>query len=437
MPVPLPILNTAGLIAGQSVISDWTNHVWPQTLVQKNIWAPENEDQVPHLQIFNESGAGFQVFMSSGQPYTFIPAGAWLQIPIDPSEIKLTFTASYVLPGTTPNLLILIYYAPGEKMPPVQVIGNSPIQVGSNLVVESPAVTIEQDLLTPFVLSGILPTADGSVPNQVDVQAGIALLRQTDGGLLRQGLTAATFLTSVPSTTYFLDLNPDASYSFGTSHSTQSNYMPIAQVTTNVSGNITAVTDMRPASTTLLAGYTGTVNAPGTFGIPQGLFFDNALTPNDFGEINLANLGFLDIGVTALSPSTDNPTILFILTKGASTFLPLAIGTPGLEPVGSYFDTAGALHTNQPPILIAGNQETGAVGMRFIAAAAGNVIGCMVNFKTHLQNIPTSITLTVNTQSNVSSAVVGIITRDGFQFTITATAAGAAFWLGAYTTVGN
>jgi len=60
--------------------------------------------------------------------------------------------------------------------------------------------------------------------------------------------SAMNFVTSVASTTYYLDFQPDGNYSWGTAHSTQENYLPIAEATTDSAGNIITVTDKRPLS---------------------------------------------------------------------------------------------------------------------------------------------------------------------------------------------
>src|SRR6185437_3142224 len=58
------------------------------------------------------------------------------------------------------------------------------------------------DLLTAFVESGMVCTKDGSVANQLDVSAGTAYAKMTDGTLAQITATASTagqFTTSTPS----------------------------------------------------------------------------------------------------------------------------------------------------------------------------------------------------------------------------------------------
>ncbi|HEV2236856.1 MAG TPA: hypothetical protein VGR57_09385, partial [Ktedonobacterales bacterium] len=71
---------------------------------------------------------------------------------------------------------------------------------------------------------------------------------------------AGNFTSSVASTTYFLDLNPDGTMSWGTAHSGQANYLPICSVTTDGSQNLVTISDARTINTTLLSTAVGTVS---------------------------------------------------------------------------------------------------------------------------------------------------------------------------------
>lgn len=121
--------------------------------------------------------------------------------------------------------------------------------------------SLERDLFTAFVFSGLVCTKDGTTVNQLDVTSGVAFLLQSSDSTLRRRATSASiagqFTTATPSTTYYLDLNPDGTFNWGTAHSGQSNYLPICQVATDASGNISTVTDKRTLSTTLLGSMAG------------------------------------------------------------------------------------------------------------------------------------------------------------------------------------
>jgi hypothetical protein len=140
--------------------------------------------------------------------------------------------------------------------------------------------SLNPDLFTAFVLSGITCTKDGTTATQLDVASGYAYATQTDGTLARIDVVSDTFSTVGHATaTMYLDLNPDGSWSWGTSHSAVSNHLTICSVTTDGSANISSVTDARTVTTTLLGGLSlgglnvGTPGAAGSFAVNEALRF--------------------------------------------------------------------------------------------------------------------------------------------------------------------
>ncbi|SMB97927.1 hypothetical protein SAMN00808754_2031 [Thermanaeromonas toyohensis ToBE] len=111
---------------------------------------------------------------------------------------------------------------------------------------KEPEVLAQDIFASGFVVSGMVPSKNATVANQLDVTAGACYVQQPDGGLRRFTPAAASFTTSLASTTYYLDFQPDGTYSWGTAHSTQTGYLPIAEVTTDSAGNIATVADKRP-----------------------------------------------------------------------------------------------------------------------------------------------------------------------------------------------
>lgn len=178
--------------------------------------------------------------------------------------------------------------------------------------------SFEQDLWTPFVLSGLVCTKDGSVATQLDVTAGIAFLKQSaDNSLQRRAPGATNFTTSTPSTTYFLYLQADGSWYWSTTNGPAPNSLHICNVVTDGSGNISTVQDFRVTVTSLLSGAAGQVNIPAagsiTFTTPlssanreldfqqgYGLWSDN--TAGIFGSatsrlwLDAPDLGDLELG---------------------------------------------------------------------------------------------------------------------------------------------
>lgn len=150
--------------------------------------------------------------------------------------------------------------------------------------------SFEQDLFTGFVFSGLVATKDGTVANKLDVTAGVAFLKQTDNTLRRRAPASSNQTTATPSTTYYLDLNPDGTWSWATSHTGQANYLPICQVTTDGSGNILAVTDERLLNATFLNGMAGQLDLPVLY---NGLTVATGATSLDNGGVTTSGTGIL------------------------------------------------------------------------------------------------------------------------------------------------
>ncbi|SRR5260221_615274 len=101
------------------------------------------------------------------------------------------------------------------------------------------------DTLSAFVLVGGVGTIHGGLPKQMDVTACTYYALQADNTLRRRVVNATFFTTVTASATYFLDYNADGSTSWATTHSGAANYLTIASVTTDGSGNISVITDTR------------------------------------------------------------------------------------------------------------------------------------------------------------------------------------------------
>ncbi len=90
-----------------------------------------------HLLLFNESGCGLKLrFYESGDTDN-IPAGGWRKYPLIPGEDTVTWTVIYTLPNAPVSLLIGTLYKPGEKVPDVGTLGNSPISIGGTVATSS------------------------------------------------------------------------------------------------------------------------------------------------------------------------------------------------------------------------------------------------------------------------------------------------------------
>lgn len=127
--------------------------------------------------------------------------------------------------------------------------------------------------------------------------------------------------------------------------------------------------------------------------------------------------------------------ILFTTFNGSSITEALSIGAQYGNAL-AWIDAAGVLHAPAPVTLASGNQETGAAIVGGTdAAGAFRLNG--VNFKTVLTSVPSSITLTVTSSTNIASVGAQDISKYGFAVQYQATAAAFSLWNGTYTTVGN
>lgn len=109
--------------------------------------------------------------------------------------------------------------------------------------------SLNPHLFGPFVHSGITCTKDVTNANQLDIAAGVAFVTFSDGTTGQIYVNADnTHTTSALSSTYHLYLQPDGTWYWNTLNTPAANSLHIADVTTDGSGNISAVTDLRHTS---------------------------------------------------------------------------------------------------------------------------------------------------------------------------------------------
>ena len=112
--------------------------------------------------------------------------------------------------------------------------------------------SLNPNLSGPFVHSGIACAKDGTVANQLDIASGVAFVTAADGTTIQIDVAADnTHTTSTPSTTYYLFLLNTGAWQWGTTATGPTNSLPICQVATDGSGNISVVTDVRASTQTL------------------------------------------------------------------------------------------------------------------------------------------------------------------------------------------
>lgn len=302
------------------------------------------------------------------------------------------------------------------------------------------------DLVSACVLSGAVATKDGTLATQLDLTSGRAYLTQSDGTLAACAIGADTFsAVGHPSTTLYLDLNPDGSWSWGAAHSAVTNHLTIASVTTDGSANIATVTDTSVRATKLLGGnpaqglYVGTPGAAGSHVTAEVFRFGGAVASygNDSYIGTYADGAGVGGAFLYLVLAADKGVIF--TQQGAGGGNLFAVGITPTAGAKSWIDQAGVLHTTAPAVLAPGNQIVGwSCGCAFTATAANQRLAVMVSFPCQLTNTPTSVTLSGSGSNLVAGfPATGSASTTGFLLTIEAAAAGTCSWTGTYTTAGN
>src|SRR5690348_11718073 len=127
MPTTLSPVDLSSFSVGQSGSVDLTS-LYGGSSVTNNLSTLKGIQGV--LRLHNDSGSGLLVGLTqSGQSF-YIPAGGWQDCYPKPGDTDLTFQVKYVLPNPPVTLLMSTYYYPGEPVPPISVLGNSPIGGG-------------------------------------------------------------------------------------------------------------------------------------------------------------------------------------------------------------------------------------------------------------------------------------------------------------------
>jgi hypothetical protein len=242
--------------------------------------------------------------------------------------------------------------------------------------------SLELDIFASgFVVSGLTASSAG---NTLTVTAGIAYLVQSNGQLSRLVTTIQTPTTSVINTTYYFDLNPDGTYSFNTTHSVESHYLTICQVTTGASGQISAVTDMRiltPGQGAVNAGWLGG-NAASYYAPKTSAAYRDA----DASEMELTTTGATPVVTFTPSAAGNFMTGIYVRVVTAATILTVTV---------TYTDAGGA----QTNTLISAQ-----------STAVGSYSILFPLFINSVASQPITVTITAGTANQVyaSASIVGV-----------------------------
>jgi hypothetical protein len=208
---------------------------------------------------------------------------------------------------------------------------------------------------------GLTAAIDGTHANQLDVAGGVALLRQSDSSLGRVAPSAATFQTVQINSTYYLDVNPDGSWSWAISHSGVSGALTIAQVTTDGSGNISTVTDERMGNSSLLAAMTGQLALPTLNGVTIGGGGSSPIAPalSFNAAAQLFDIWTMQQGAAQ--------SMAFLCWNGTATEIVLALGDANPAGAQTWINGGGTIAS------VAGQASVGSFGVPVIVAQAIDV----------------------------------------------------------------
>ena len=122
MPITLPTVDLTGASVGTTGSVSF-NPAGPTATLRQYT-------QPAHIQIYNESGCGLNITFKESGGVLFLPAGAWQTITLPISESGFSYAVTYTLSNPNVSVLVCIYYQPGEAVPTIAALGNSPIGGG-------------------------------------------------------------------------------------------------------------------------------------------------------------------------------------------------------------------------------------------------------------------------------------------------------------------
>lgn len=114
------------------------------------------------------------------------------------------------------------------------------------------------DIAHSFIYSGGLGTKDPNTANFLNVSACVAYFRN-ENGILRITTEANSYTTTLVNTVYYLDITEGGALHFSSTRPPDE-YMALAEVLTNATGNIETVTDKRRIDIELFADGDGQVS---------------------------------------------------------------------------------------------------------------------------------------------------------------------------------
>lgn len=124
MPLILPVVDLTGASVGQSGSLDLTPIAGPAGISYATFGQSV-------LRLHNESNCGLQCTLPVSAQSFYLPAGGWQDAYPKAGDNELDYEVLYTLSGPGVTLLLATYYYPGEAVPALTQLGNSPIGGGN------------------------------------------------------------------------------------------------------------------------------------------------------------------------------------------------------------------------------------------------------------------------------------------------------------------
>jgi hypothetical protein len=157
MSIKLPIVDMTGKTVGQSGQINVKNE-----LTHWNI--PGHTGDPATIRVLNESGCGLGVWTDTNQINEWLGAGAWIDFEIEQGTLYFNWVVQYTIPNPPANQLMITFYSPGERVPPMATLGNSPIGGGTTTAVTGSTLSSEVNA-TPALIIDIGQVANTNLIN--------------------------------------------------------------------------------------------------------------------------------------------------------------------------------------------------------------------------------------------------------------------------------
>lgn len=370
MSVQVANINLSAAVAGNAgqVVSLGT--LLPPPTIQQQM-RPQDNKNLATLLLFNESGCLLQIVLPESRQTKTLPAGRWLELQIPPHETAVNYLVLGVAGGAPFSNLLADYFAPGEPVDPLGVVGNSPVGVSGNVQTGGATGTafIKNDANAPATsIIEATPNDQGSSAWSLN-NDGSGFWRILSANVLANVVNLVRGTTGAVKAAITIGASGDTSITtfYGTVGA--GSVVPGATVNGNIAGQAGSVPVAGIGAGTLPAG----VNVPaaqvqaGTFGagnftFPSGTGFAGGASFFDgsTGALNLPHSGAI-LGLTFFSGSGSGTFSHGMNTTPRGIIVCPNTGVDSSYTVGVDHITATNCHVN-----IGGDQAVALFGVAFV-----------------------------------------------------------------------